>query len=86
MRNAPVNRCLRTGLQGVPAAIGKTLAEIDLPRRFHLNALAIHRPGQKGMEEFIPPPPDLELAAGDRLVLLGPRDNLKRFVEQKSSS
>ncbi len=69
-----------------PAAIGKTLAEIDLPRRFHLNALAIHRPGKKGMEELIPPPADLELAAGDRLVLLGPRDNLKSFVEQKMSS
>jgi CBS domain-containing protein len=64
----------------VPAAfVGQSLIELDLPRKFQLNALAIHRPGKERVEELIPPPADLKLDAGDRLVLLGLKENLAKF-------
>ena len=64
----------------IPASVvGLTLVEIDLPKKFQLNCLAIHRSGKDGTEELVPPPVDLKLAVGDRLVLLGKKENLKRF-------
>jgi hypothetical protein len=64
----------------VPQAFeGKTLSEIDLPHRFLLTALAL-KPADGTQREIIPPPADRELSRDDRLVLVGKRGDLARFV------
>ena len=64
----------------VPASLaGKTLTELDLPHKFLLTAMAI-KPAHGEQAEIIPPPADLKLSEGDRLVLVGKRRDLARFL------
>lgn len=59
--------------------VGQTLSELDLPHKFLLTALA-YKPGDGGRPEMIPPPADVALAEGDRLVLVGKTQDLARFA------
>ncbi len=64
----------------VPQAFeGKTLSEIDLPHRFLLTALSL-KPAGGAPPEMIPPPADRQLTHDDRLVLVGKRADLARFL------
>ena len=61
-----------------PSLQGRTLIDLDLPHRFLLTALALKSiDGQQ--REIIPPPADKTLVDGDRLVLVGRRQDLARF-------
>jgi len=63
----------------VPASLaGRTLVDLDLPHSFMLTALSL-KPGDGG-KEMIPPPADMKLSTGDRLVLVGKRPDLLRFA------
>ncbi len=63
---------------------GRTLSELDLPHKFLLTVLSI-KPGGDAGSEVIPPPVDVRLSAGDRLVLVGRRRDLARFVRDAAS-
>ncbi len=64
----------------VPAAlVGRTLIDLDLPHRYLLTALAL-KPAEGDRPEIIPPPADRVLKEGDRLVLVGKRQDLARFA------
>jgi len=56
-------------------AIGRTLAELDLRRRWGVAVAAVRR----GESLFPNPEPDLRLEAGDTLVVLGTRAQLESF-------
>ncbi len=62
-----------------PGLVGQTLIQLDLPHRYLLTALSL-KPGDGGPPEIIPPPADRLLAEGDRLVLVGKRQDLARFA------
>jgi CPA2 family monovalent cation:H+ antiporter-2 len=56
------------------SAVGKTLAELDLRGRTHALVIALVRDG----EHRVSPDPDIELKAGDILVLVGAHRSLDR--------
>ncbi|HEY3176272.1 MAG TPA: chloride channel protein [Candidatus Polarisedimenticolia bacterium] len=65
----------------VPASlVGSTLTELDLPHKYLLTALAL-KPANGATAEMIPPPIDRALSQGDRLVLVGKRQDLARFAQ-----
>lgn len=61
---------------------GHTLAEMALPAKFQLTAIAVKRGSGDDGEELLPPPIDLKLQAGDRLVLTGRKADILRFTRQ----
>jgi len=62
------------------AAIGRTLAELQLPRRHHLNVLAVRRTDDKERRLVIPSA-ELVVAEGDVLVLSGPPGAARAFAD-----
>ena len=52
-----------------------TLSELQLPHRFGVQVLAVHR----GSEIEVSPSADFEIVAGDRLVMFGPNDGHERI-------
>lgn len=60
-----------TELVAPPALQGRPLAELRLPQRFRLTVAAIRRPHGGGTQVLMPSA-DLELLAGDVLVVVGP--------------
>ncbi len=60
------------------ALLGHTLLDLDLPHRYLLTVLALKR-GNGNKADMIPPPADVKLVAGDRLVLVGRRTDVNRF-------
>jgi trk system potassium uptake protein len=62
-----------------PSLLGRTLVQLDLPHKYLLTALSL-KPAGNEPAEIIPPPADRVLAAGDRLVLVGKRQDLARFA------
>ncbi|MEA5416166.1 SLC13 family permease [Synechococcus sp. BA-132 BA5] len=58
--------------------IGKSLHDSRLQRRFDVDVLELHR----GLESFSAPLADLQLQAGDRLLLRCNRDNLLRLQQE----
>ena len=65
----------------IPVSLyGKTLAELALPKEYHLTALALKkgRPGEE--QEIMPPPLDHPFEAGDKLVLMGRKPDLVNFA------
>lgn len=59
---------------------GKTLADLDLPHDRNLLVVALRRGEGESAKELMPPPADTPLADGDRLVLLGRREDLDGFT------
>ena len=59
--------------------VGQTLSELDLPRKFMLTVLAL-KPSDTTKTEMIPPPANVALSEGDRLVLVGKQQDLVRFA------
>lgn len=62
------------------AAIGRSLAELQLPRRHHLNVLAVRRTDDKERRLVIPSA-ELVVAEGDVLVLSGPPGAARAFAD-----
>ena len=64
----------------VPASMqGKSLADLDLPAGRRLLVVALRRGEGASAEELMPPPADVPLREGDRLVLLGHREQVNVF-------
>ncbi|MGH9868177.1 MAG: chloride channel protein [Candidatus Polarisedimenticolia bacterium] len=64
----------------VPASmLGRTLIQLDLPHKYLLTALSL-KPAVGGPAEIIPPPSDRALVEGDRLVMVGKRQDLAKFA------
>lgn len=57
--------------------IGRTLAELDLPRQLGLTPIALRR----GDRVTVNPHPSERVGEGDELVLIGPDDRLERLRE-----
>ena len=55
--------------------LGRTLLELDLPHKYLLTALTL-KPANGPSHELLPPPIDQALSDGDRLVLVGKRQDL----------
>jgi CIC family chloride channel protein len=55
---------------------GRSLADLELPSGRHLLVVALRRGEGRETAEMMPPPADLPLQRGDRLVLLGHRRDL----------
>ena len=67
----------------VPAVFhGRTLSEIALPGRFQITALALKTGPADQPEEIIPPPSHRKIEPGDRLVIMGRKADIARFVRQ----
>ncbi|HUO86340.1 MAG TPA: chloride channel protein [Thermoanaerobaculia bacterium] len=60
--------------------VGSTLAEARLPQTLGARVLEIQRLGPGGEERRVIPSGETLLAAGDRLILLGPEDVLERLA------
>ena len=58
---------------------GRTLMELDLPHKYLLTVLSL-KPAAGAGTEMIPPPIDRQMCDGDRLVLVGKRQDLARFA------
>ena len=66
----------------VPEAIrGRTLAELQLPRRHRLTVLAVRRRQEGGTGRVRLPEADMRLADGDVLVVVGETGRAARFTE-----
>ena len=62
-------------LSPASSANGRTLAELDMRRRWGVGVAAVRR----GESLFTSPEPDLSLAAGDTLVVIGTRAQIETF-------
>ena len=62
-------------LSPASSANGRTLAELDMRRRWGVGVAAVRR----GESLFTSPEPDLRLAAGDTLVVIGTRAQIEAF-------
>ena len=58
---------------------GKTLADLAIPTRYGLNVLLIKRVTEDGSQEPTMASPQIELRAGDRMVVFGLPDALERL-------
>jgi len=69
-----------------PAAVGKTLAELELRARYRLNLIAIVEPDATSSHEHrrfnLVPEPNRSLSAEDVLVMVGSDLDLARFFEE----
>lgn len=62
--------------------IGKSILDLDLRKRYSLNAIAIHH--EKGIElEFLP---SYQLKKGDVIVVIGKEENVSRFINDYSDN
>jgi CIC family chloride channel protein len=60
--------------------VGRTLAEIDLPRRIGVRVIEIKRPTRAGPEWIVPDAMTV-MAAGDLLVVLGPTASVEGLID-----
>jgi len=58
------------------AWIGKTIAELDIRKKHHLNIIAVRTP-----EQLVVPMPDMELYAEDDLLIIGNIKDVKKYFE-----
>ncbi|HLU49602.1 MAG TPA: TrkA family potassium uptake protein [Planctomycetota bacterium] len=73
---------LITELHPPPALVGRTLAELELPRRYGVTVVAV-RPAEG--EVVLPPPPNDPLRADDLLVVVSTKDSITRLLERHRS-
>jgi trk system potassium uptake protein TrkA len=62
-----------------PALANTTLLEAKLPQRFKITAVLVTRSTLKGTPEVLEPSGELTLAEGDRVFVVGKRENINRF-------
>jgi trk system potassium uptake protein TrkA len=65
---------------------GRTLAEVALRDRYHVNVVLLTRNDAKNMSVPIEPAPDQTMQAGDMLFVAGRRENLNRFERECGQS
>jgi trk system potassium uptake protein TrkA len=70
--------------------LGKTLAQLDLRRKFGLNVIGYWRarpPGEEGASKprLLPPAPSYEFAPGDMLLLVGEETDVDRFLAKTTA-
>lgn len=70
-----------TELAAPASTLGRTLAQLQLPRRFQLTVLAVRR-SVEAQGRVILPTADLLLQAGDVLVVVGQAGASRRFAEE----
>ncbi len=58
--------------------IGKNLIQIDARRRYNINVVALLR----GEQNSINPPPDMPLAEGDMVTILGENENVRNVTKE----
>jgi len=63
-----------------PSAVGRTLAEIQLPKRFQLTVLGVRR-AQEDQGKIVLPTASLKVYEGDIVVVVGPIGAARRFAE-----
>ncbi len=68
-----------TELELPKAFAGRTLVELQLPRRYGVTVIAVRR---EGVEDVIVPKPDEPLRAGDILVVVAHRDAVAKLMER----
>ena len=62
--------------------IGKTLADVDLRKRYGVTVVAV-RTGSEGGRRLVPSPsPDDPLVRGDELMVVGPKDGMDRVLKE----
>lgn len=71
-----------TELRPLPHFIGRSLVELELPRRHGITVVALRRPGGDGPAEAVLPSPDEVLGAGDLLVTVARREDLRRLLRE----
>jgi trk system potassium uptake protein TrkA len=59
--------------------VGRSLAELRLPRRFGITVVAVRRSQQ---ESIVLPHPDTKLAEGDVMVMIAKQDAVARMMEE----
>jgi len=62
-----------------PALANMTLSEAKLPQRFKITAVLVTRPSLKSTPEVLEPTGELTLAEGDRVFVVGKRENINSF-------
>jgi len=63
-----------------PRLYTRTLAEVGMPKEYGLTALALKFGPPEDPQEVMPPPLDRPFVPGDRLILMGKKSDLARFV------
>lgn len=58
--------------------VGQNLITLDVRRRFNINVVGIRR----GRDTYINPRPDMEMQAGDELVILGSNESVRDAARQ----
>ncbi|MCB9780711.1 MAG: TrkA family potassium uptake protein [Alphaproteobacteria bacterium] len=71
-----------TELSAAPSLRGRTLAQLELPRRHELTVLGVRR-GPEGHGRVLRPGADLRIEAGDVLIVVGPPEAARRFAEER---
>ncbi len=69
----------------VPAMlVGRSVRDIDLRKRYHINLITIRRKGGADQEQHVigVPTPETAFLQGDELILMGKREDLQRFLEE----
>lgn len=69
-----------TEITAPSATLGRSLDQLQLPRRFQLTVLAIRRSAE-GKGQVVLPTAALVVTSGDVLVLVGPAGAVRRFTE-----
>jgi trk system potassium uptake protein TrkA len=60
--------------------VGRTLMELELPRRYRVTVVAVRRPDEPG--SAMQPDPRAPLAGGDVLVVVSPPDAVSAMLER----
>lgn len=71
-----------------PSFVGRSLAELEVRRRFRVHVIGYKRRETESGEEvlYVAPKPDLEFRTGDRLLVLGETEDLESFAQQTVES
>jgi len=76
------DHCLRV-VPVTEALSGRTLRDLDLRKRYHVNVVSIRRSGyEHGQRDSEVPDPGQELQPTDSLVVVGPRNSIKEFEQE----
>jgi trk system potassium uptake protein TrkA len=71
-----------TELRPLPHFVGRSLAELELPRRHGVTVVALRRPHADGPREAVLPSPGEVVGADDLIVTVARRDAVRRLLEE----